>query len=66
MQAQTSVVNFHKRTSNEKTLLDRYRSNFGKGTQSIKVTPPIKVTLFHGIHFNNEPAAKLGKLSSRT
>ena len=47
MQAQTSVVNFHKRTSNEKTLLDRYHSNFDKGTRSIKVTPPIKVTPFH-------------------
>ena len=48
MQAQTSVANFHKRTSNEKTLLDRYRSSFDKGTQSIKVTLPIKVTPFHG------------------
>ena len=43
----TSVINFHKYTSNEKTLLDVSCSTFGKGTQSIKVTPPIKVTLFH-------------------
>ena len=43
----TSVINFHKCTSNEKTLLDLSHSTFDKGTQSIKVTPPIKVTLFH-------------------
>ena len=43
----TSVINFHKYTSNEKTLLDVSCSTFGKGTQSIKVTPPSKVTLFH-------------------
>ena len=48
MQAQTLVVNFHKCTSNEKTLLDRYRSKFDKGTRSIKVTPPITVAPLHG------------------
>ena len=47
MQARTSVINFHKCTSNKKALLDRYCSTFDKGTWSIKVTPPIKVTLFH-------------------
>ena len=46
MQAQTSVVNFHKRTSNEKTLLDRYHSNFDKGTRSIKVTCQSKLPRF--------------------
>ena len=49
MQAQTSVVNFHKRTSYEKPFLDWYGSNFDKRTRSIKVTLPIKVTSFHGI-----------------
>ena len=48
MQAWTSVVNFHKCTGNEKRLLDGYCYTFGKGTWSIKVTPSIKVTLFHG------------------
>ena len=49
MQARTSVVNFHKYTANEKTLLDWYCSTFDKGIRSIKLTPPIKVTSFHGI-----------------
>ena len=43
-----TVINFSKRASNEKALLDRYRSTFDKETRSIKVTPPIKVTPFHG------------------
>ena len=47
MQARTSFINFHKCTSNEKTLLDRYRSTFDKGTRSIKVMLPIKVNPFH-------------------
>ena len=50
MQAQTFVVNFHKYAANEKTLLDRYCSTFDKGTQSIKVTLPIKITPFHYIY----------------
>ena len=49
MQARTSVVNSHKCTSNEKMFLDWYRSNFDKGTRSIKVTLLIKVTPFPGI-----------------
>ena len=48
MQAQISVINFHHYTANKKTLLDRYRSTFDKGTQSINVTPPIKFTPFFG------------------
>ena len=52
MQAQT-FVHFHKRNSNEKKLLDQYRSKFDKGTRSIKVTPPIKVTPFNGIHIGS-------------
>ena len=47
MEARTSVISFHKCTSNKKALLDRYCSTFDKGTWSIKVTLPIKVTPFH-------------------
>ena len=46
MQAQTSVVNFYKCTSNKKTLVDQYRRTFDKGTKSIKVTRRSKLTCF--------------------
>ena len=62
MQVRTSVINFHKHTSNVKTLLDQYHSTFGKGTRSIKVTPPIKVTPFHGNKLP-DPTEKSGILS---
>ena len=39
MQSRTSVVNFHKYTSDRKTLLDRDQSTFDKGTRLIKITP---------------------------
>ena len=38
MQSRTSVVYFHKYTSDRKTLLDRDQSTFDKGTRLIKVT----------------------------
>ena len=48
MQARTLVIHFHKCRSHEKTLMARYCSIFDKGTRSIKVTPLIKATPFHG------------------
>ena len=46
MQVRKSVVNFHKHTSNEKTLMDWYHSTFDKGIRSIKVTRRSKLPLF--------------------
>ena len=50
MQVRTSVVNFHKHTSNEKTLLDWYHSTFDKGIRS-KLPHRSKLPLFMVINF---------------